>query len=168
MAAALELQLQDLVARSKLRAARERGRDMRPALRSMGQAGVNQTRKRFLDKRAPDGASWKPTRKIGGSTLIASGILLRSISVRDVQADSVAWGTNLVYAATHQFGATIRPKGNYPLRFRLAGGNGQEIRAMKVEIPARPFLGINSENLAEFAQIGLRYVAGPLTDGGGA
>lgn len=164
MAAFQTVTFDDVALRSALKAARARGQDMRPALRTIGQAGVNQTKKRFISKRGPDGSSWKPTRKIGGTTLIASGLLLRSISVRQLVDASVAWGSNRVYAAIHQFGGTIKPVNGKHLKFRV-GGNGGWVSVKSVTIPARPYLGINTADLAEFAAIALRHVGQPLTGG---
>ena len=56
--------------------------------------------------------------------------------------DYVEIGTNLVYAPPHQFGATITPKQAKMLRFF----NGSiPIFAMKVTIPARPYMPIDQQ-----------------------
>lgn len=154
----------DLALRSALKAARARGQDMRPALRAIGQAGVNQTKKRFISKRAPDGSSWKPSRKPGGDTLVKDGYLRDSISARPPSGSSVAWGPNLKYAAIHQFGGTIKPVNGKYLRFRI-GGAGGYVSVKSVTIPARPYLGINTDDLAQFAGIALRHIGEPLTGG---
>lgn len=56
--------------------------------------------------------------------------------------DQVAVGTNKVYGAVHQFGATIRPKGR-ALVFNLGG---RKVFARSVTIPARPYLGFGAED----------------------
>jgi phage virion morphogenesis protein len=65
--------------------------------------------------------------------LIQSGRLRNSISARR-DGSKVAVGTNLVYAAIHQFGG-------------LAG------RGRGVRIPARPYLGISKADEAEIERI---------------
>jgi hypothetical protein len=50
-------------------------------------------------------------------------------------------GANRQYAATHQFGATIRAKNKKALTVPIADGS---LRLLKqVTIPARPFLGLS-------------------------
>jgi phage virion morphogenesis protein len=69
-------------------------------------------------------------RRIGGKRiLIDSGNLASSIT-KSATNDSVTVGTDSLYAAIHQYGG-------------MAG------RARKVEIPARPFLLVQDEDLAE-------------------
>lgn len=46
-------------------------------------------------------------------------------------------GTNLIYAAIHEFGGVIRPINGPFLVFEI---DGQVIRARKVTIPARPYM----------------------------
>lgn len=148
-----------------LRAARARGQDLRPALRAMGAAGVAQTRRRFVTKRAPDGSTWRPTDKPTGETMIESGLLLRSIAAQPPTETSVEWGSNRVYAAQRQLGGTIRAKNGGYLRFRV-GGNGGWVARKEVTQPARPYLGVNAEDMAAFGQIGLRHLGGPLVGEG--
>lgn len=72
-----------------------------------------------------------------GQPLRDTGRLNRSI-VANPDKTGVTIGTNVKYARTHQFGATIRPRAKKVLAF--PGPNGQMIFAKKVAIPARPFL----------------------------
>ena len=108
---------------------------------------------RFKDERGPDGQRWKPSQRAieeGGLTLTDRGHLRQSITAAS-DATSALAGTNLVYAAIHQFGGTIRAKGN------AAGGK----RALKtpfgprgsVTMPARPFLGFSPVDVAEIDAI---------------
>jgi len=164
MAALIKTTLQDQRVREALTTTLGRARDLRPALRAIGQAGVAQTRKRFVSKRGPDGSAWPKTNKPTGETMIASGLLLRSISARAPEGDSVSWGTNRIYGAQRQFGGEIRPVRAKGLRFRL-GGNGQWVTASKVTQPARPYLGINLQDQVEFSRILLRHIGEPLEGG---
>lgn len=164
MTAKFDVSLDDIGVRRSFAEARARGQDMRPAYRAMGQASVAQTRRRFLNSRAPDGSTWKPSRKASGQTLIGKGLLLRSVSARAPTHDGVVVGSNRIYAGVHQDGAIIRAKTAKGLRFRV-GSNGGWVVRRQIEIPARPYLGANDEDKAEFAAIGLRHVADPLLRG---
>lgn len=147
-------------------AAAARGQDMRPALRSMGQAGVAQTKKRFITKRAPDGSAWKRTDKplSKGTTMDQDGYLKRSIAAQQPSQTAVEWGSNRIYAAMRQLGGIIRARAGGALRFRV-GGNGAWVMVKEVRQHARPYLGVNDQDMAEFGAIGLRHIAEPLVGG---
>lgn len=144
---------------------RERGGDLRPALRSIARAGVASTRRRFLTGTAPDGSPWKKGRKASGQTLIEAGLLLRSIAARPAEAAAVEWGSNRVYAGIHQTGGTIRPKNGKVLRFKVAGGF---VSAKSVTLPARPYLGVSAADAEQFGAIALRHIAGDAAGGASA
>lgn len=78
---------------------------------------------------------------IQDNDLIDTGTLLRSIHSEVVESGrervTVAVGTNLEYAAVHEFGATITPKRAQFLHFTV---NGEEVFTKSVTIPARPYL----------------------------
>ena len=64
-------------------------------------------------------------------------------------------GTNLVYAATHQFGASgrvIRAKNKPYLAFEYHGRTIRK-KQVTVNIPARPFLGISDEDRQEIKSL---------------
>lgn len=93
----------------------------RPLLAAIGNELVTSVSRRFETGTAPDGSRWPESlraRLTGGQTLIKSGRLRDSIAETGPQltARSVEVGTNVVYAAIHQFGGTI---------------------------PARPYLGLS-------------------------
>lgn len=123
-------------------------------LESMVAAGESQTRRRIESERqAPTGEPWQnwstsyaETRHSGQSLLIATGSLLDSIT-SFVDAQTAGWGTNKVYAAIHQLG------GKPSMRPGPAG------------IPARPFMGLSEDNLAEMDSIIDDYVDGLLFGG---
>lgn len=74
----------------------------------------------------------------GGALNVRTGLLRRSISQRTDQTSLVATiGTNVEYAAIHEFGGEIRPKNAKALRFKIGD---QWIMAKVVRMPARPFL----------------------------
>lgn len=130
----------DLGGIERLRERLERlaGLDMSGLLEAIGAEVESQTRRRIEEeKRGPDGTRWPAwskgyaaTRHKGHSLLIGEGNLLDSIQYV-VSGDQVEVGTNLVYAAIHQFGGAE------------AGMN----------IPARPYLGLSDDNLDDLAAI---------------
>lgn len=110
------------------------------------------TVERFAAQTSPSGDRWTPSIRAaqeGGKTLTKSAVLKNSINA---QSDSTgaAVGTNLVYAATHQFGdeRTIRAKNSKYLRFKISG-RWVSVPSVRVNIPARPFLGISEDDESE-------------------
>lgn len=104
---------------------------------------------RFDKQQAPDGTRWRPSiraRADGGKTLIRSSALRNSIHAAS-DGSGAAVGTNLIYAATHQFGdeRTIKAKNGKYLRFKV-GGRWVSKESVRIRIPARPFLGISEED----------------------
>lgn len=124
-------------------------------LAPMGMALVKGTERRFRGAVDPDGGAWKALLpayaaiKRGPGILRASGMLMRSIHAK-VGADQVEVGSGRIYARVHQLGAVIVPKNARFLRFRLAGGF---VRALKVTIPSRRFLGIDAQDEQEIGDV---------------
>ena len=98
---------------------------------AVGEAWVSSTKERFEDGEGPDGEPWKVSKRAeeeGGQTLVDDKILKGSIS-SEYSASTVAVGSNNdVYAAIHQFG-------------------GEDVDMPEIE--ARPFVGINEEDIEE-------------------
>lgn len=124
---------------------------------SIAEAVRESTVERFRTEKGPDGKKWQQSIRAaqdGGITLVKSAGLKNSIkSVAD--ASGFAVGTNKIYASTHQLGAknrriTIRAKTSKGLVFQV---DGKWIRkkqvTVKVNIPARPFLGLSDEDMQE-------------------
>lgn len=138
------------------------GGDLRPTLRAIGARLVANTLQRFEDQRGPDGVPWKRSRRAvqqNGQTLVDTGRLRTSITFRAADA-SVEVGTNVVYAAIHQFGGTIRPKKGKFLKFRVPGGGFRQVRS--VTLPARPFIGFSAEDREDVADIVARHLRAAL------
>lgn len=113
--------------------------DTTPIMRAIGTGLVTSTQDRFEDEVDPDGAAWAPLNPDYLATKRGAGILRESamrgglqgsITYRAGRTD-VAVGTNKVYGAIHQFGGDIQS--------RL-------VKTRSVTIPARPYLGISSED----------------------
>ncbi len=117
-------------------------------LDAVGTEVESQTRRRIAEERqAPEGtpwAAWSPryaaTRHGGHSLLQAEGGLLDSIQY-SVAGDTVEVGSNLIYAAIHQFG-------------------GAEVG--KPQLPARPYLGLSPDNLADLGRLVDEWAAGQM------
>ncbi|WP_377066988.1 phage virion morphogenesis protein [Roseovarius ramblicola] len=126
-----------------------RATDMTPLMRRIGNVLETSVSERFEQSKGPDGGPWPVSiraREEGGQTLIDSARLRDSI-VTEVEPRAVEIGSSLDYAATHQFGATIKPRDAKALAFRLPGG--QFVTVGQVEIPARPFLGFDARDEAD-------------------
>lgn len=113
-------------------------------LKGLGAKVEAQTRLRIADqKTSPEGDAWKPwsedyakTRNSGQSLLQGEGHLLDSIQFV-VGADSVEVGSNLIYAAIHQF-----------------GGEAVDMP----EIVARPYLGLSSQDTQDLERVQKRWL----------
>lgn len=145
--------------------------DLTPLMDDFGNYLEGSVLENFENERAPDGTPWAPSlrKKVeGGKTLTKSG-QLRDSRTHVAGSDFVEVGTNKIYAGTHQDGATIRAKTAAGLRFQLPGGLGFR-RVMEVEIPARPFLGLSSEDETELVALAEDYARDALgqSSGGGA
>ncbi|ADD28714.1 phage virion morphogenesis protein [Meiothermus ruber] len=111
--------------------------------KNLGQAALNQIDESFAGQKDPWDRPWKPSARAeatGGQTLRKTARLQRSMtskSALQTEPEGFEVGTNVVYAATHQYGATITPQQKKALRFKM----GQRwVQAQKVQIPARPFI----------------------------
>lgn len=119
--------------------------DLTPAMDRIGAAVAEDVRRRFEEGQGPDRSPWPSSlraRLQGGRTLVDSGRLAASIT-HEPASRSVRVGTNVLNAAIHQFGGTIAAKAGGRLKFRLA--DGSFVSPISVNIPARPFLGIDDE-----------------------
>lgn len=86
-------------------------------------------------------------------TLVVSGKLRGSLkrggtgNISVVTPQEVAFGSNVVYAVIHLFGATIQSTG-VPLIHK--SGRGWLPIGSRINIPARPFMGFTEEMLEDF------------------
>ena len=131
--------------------------DTAPLMRRLGERIQAWTQDRFdaNQQQAPDGTPWaklnpkyaqnKP-RHLQNRKLTLSGHLRKSIRWQLLDSQSVLVGTNVKYAAIHQFGGTIRPKKGKALAF-----GGRFVQS--VTIPARPYLGISEQDNKEIREI---------------
>ncbi|GAB6392738.1 MAG: phage virion morphogenesis protein [Treponematales bacterium] len=134
----------------------------------LGGIGVEmetQTQERFDTQKSPDGDSWKAlaektrayylSKDWGGRSLLAGEGMLKDSVMSEVRDPwSVLVGATMEYAAVHQFGAEIKPKKAKAL---FVPGYG---RLQKVNIPARPYLGVSGEDAKEIEIAVANYLAG--------
>lgn len=123
--------------------------ETRGALNAIAEGLRTSTVERFTEEKSPEGKKWKPSiraREEGGKTLTKTAHLKNSIRAK-VSENGLAVGTNDIRAATHQFGdeRTIRAKNKPYLTFKI-GGQWKRVVSVKVNIPARPFLGISAQD----------------------
>lgn len=151
----LTIQVQGLdTVQNQLRRLAERGTNLTPLLKNMGEQVLNSTQERFESSTDPDGNRWASNSPVTFARLLGSRHTNKSgkINTRGVSrvmskkplilshtlqgstryqlnGQSVMVGTNMVYAKMMHFGGT---KSAFP---HLWG-----------DIPARPFLGISSQD----------------------
>ena len=140
----IKVSVDDAVVRRALDGLQARGEDLTPAMDEIGAALVSSVLDRFERGADPDGTPWTPLRRAleqGGQTLIDSGRLRGSIT-HVAASDRVTVGTNVIYAAIHQFG-------------------GRAGRGHRTVLPSRPFLGLSEGDIDEVRAILIDHVRGP-------
>lgn len=176
----------------KLRMGLPLGGSMLPAMQNMGRVLKTGAQLRFRSTSRPDGAAWEKSFRAkheGGQTLSLSRRLRNSITYT-ATGSSATVGTNVVYAAIHQFGGTVRAKNAQFLSIpvtpaaRAAGsprnmaglhvaqtlkgqfilvndkGVTQFLLRKQVTIPARPFLGVSAGDRVELIGVAERFLQG--------
>lgn len=130
---------------------------------------------------APDGSPWVPlsprtlARKKGTKILRESGALLDTLR-HQVTDDGLDFGTDRPYGAIHQDGGKIEHAArSQQVYFKEKGGvvGNRFVKKSKsnfsqwvthgarsVEMPARPYLGLSSEDEAEILEIVAGYLKG--------
>lgn len=149
----------------------------RPVLASIGEYMLRRTEDRFFAQKDPQGQAWKKLSAITLRTKKHTKILTESGNLRGrivyrLEPGAVVIGTNVVYAAIHQLGGTIRKNVQVRSHWRIMNrAFGKPIparhvmvdsheRKMDLTIPARPFLGVNDDDRQEFEDILTDYLTG--------
>ena len=140
------------------------GQGALPAMRAIARYGKTSTQMRFRDQKGPDGKRWipsKPALERGGQTLRKTNRLFRSIAWRATPGDA-QWGTNVAYAAVHQFGMAKQVQVRQHSRImRVArGGGASTVKRVAVKAHARamlmhqrPYLGFSLYDRSEIYDI---------------
>jgi phage gpG-like protein len=140
-----------------------RGGNLKPGLEDIGQDMVTVTTHAFELQRSPEGVPWPPSaaaKREGRQTLVDRGLrggLMGSFSYVVGEA-GVVYGTNVLHAAFHQLGYTLRP--------RVSQGHWYEQLVKEiVSVPARPFVGGSERDVARWEATLRDYLAGTPTGG---
>jgi len=112
------------------------GQSLKPAFQEIGEYLIQSHEQRFTDQRGPDGQPWEPLsanyrarkKRHSDMILVLNGFLADSFRY-DATDNELEFGTDRVYAAVQQFGLE------------------------KLNIPPRPFLGIDNKDEAEIITI---------------
>jgi phage virion morphogenesis protein len=163
--AAVELGLRDIEGLARILNGATLGPDDRAQLlHDIGAEMVSQTQERFDTQKDPAGNTWKALAQktrdyymqngLGkGSLLVQSGYLRDTVTSQVSDSWSVLVGATMVYAAIHQWGGEIVPK---TAPYLSVPGYG---KLKQVNIPARPYLGVSSQDAADIAAIAQKFVA---------
>ena len=133
--------------------------NMYEPLQAIGALMVASTETRFETGKAPGGASLVESLRAklrGGQTLIETG-RLRSSFTFEVLGQVVRWGTNVIYAAIHQFGGTIVPK-KAGGRLVFKAPDGHLVFAQKVTLPARPYVGVDDNDFTDMREVLVEFL----------
>ncbi|WP_454842810.1 phage virion morphogenesis protein [Pseudomonas hormoni] len=131
--------------------------DLSPPFNDIAEYLHQSTDDRFRQKVAPDGSPWAPlsavtlARKKGTSILREKGTLQDTLR-HQVTSTELAFGTDRPYGAVHQFG---QKKG--------ASGSAKGRPIPWGDIPARPYLGLSSDDETEVMHIIHDYLSQPVT-----
>lgn len=167
--AAIRLDVKDRAVRDGLRRILARVGNLRPALDEIGARLEASTARRFETETDPDGVPWPRSQRAKdeqGQTLTDSGRLRASIA-RHVGNTEVLVGTNVAYAAIHQFGGTTPPRTIRPRNKKALAWPGARHPVGKVEhpgseIPKRSFLGVSSRDRDAILRIIERHLRGAV------
>ena len=163
--ARIRIEVDDEAAVAAVRRLVRRVANPRPAFDEIGSYVVASTIRRFETEAGPGDRPWRKSRRAareGGQTLTDSARLRQSIT-HNVLPDGVEVGTNVIYAAIHQFGGrtpprTIRPKRRKALYFPGAAHPVAKVNHPGSTIPARPFLGIDERDEVAISRIVARHL----------
>lgn len=153
--------LSDAELERQLAALVERGGNLKRPMENIGQDMVSVSTNAFERSQSPDGIPWPPSIAAdeGRRTLIDKGRRGGLMGSFSYQADEagVVYGTNILYAAIHQFGGTIVAKKAKALRFRIGK---RWLQVQKVTIPARSFIGASDRDVKRWEDILVRHLEG--------
>ncbi len=191
------LRIDDADLRRMLDGLEAAGRNLTGLMEQLAAQVEQDVAERFETQTDPDGHPWPPSFRAlaeHGETLTDTARLRQSISSR-VDPTGFAVGTNMVYAAIHQFGGAIhQPERQQTLywhhrgdttnadwqssrtfadwRFAKKGkANYSEthtVKAHDVVMPARPYLGQSERGMAVLAEIARDWLADAAGVGGTA
>lgn len=117
--------------------------DLTPLMGQIGDYLIDSTRSRIDEQQAPDGTPWAPLspgyarrKPKNADRILVLDNILRTTFAYNAGPKALEFGTNRIYAATHQFG--------------------------RGAIPARPFLGLSENDEGEVLALIREYVEAAL------
>ena len=125
----------------------------RPLMQNIGARLTADAQINFRSQSDPTGKPWKPTIR-GGQILRDTGRLRNSITYT-YDDESVSVGTNVIYAAIHNYGGKIKAK-NAPYLAFMVGD--KFVQKKEVTIPQRQFLGIEERQVDKINKAVDRWV----------
>lgn len=157
----INIELEDAQARRAFGRLIANGSDLSPLLRDIGEGLLQSNRRRFDTATAPDGTPWAPLSPVTlarkkrnkDKILVQDGYLRDQLNYQLEGPHTLLVGSSRIYASTHQFGAD---RGQFGLTRRGAP-------VPPGDIPARPFLGLSTEDEREILEIVNDYLAGSIT-----
>lgn len=142
----IKVDIDDKIVLERLAKLQHLGADLRPAFLDIGKYLERSHRQRWDREVSPDGAKWaalspwyQAQKAKNADKILVLNAHLRDTLAPQATARSLKFGSNRVYAAVHQFGAT-------------AGAFGRSKRGRPIpwgDIPPRPFLGVSTDDEAE-------------------
>jgi phage virion morphogenesis protein len=142
--------------------------DMRNILMEIAQKQVSSFQENFRVSGRPP---WEPSQRVkkhGGNTLMLTGRLMKSITIPEVTNTSITFGSNLQYAAIHQFGGDIHmparsenfkrnriTRGPRKGKFKVgtSSGRGFTHGAYTITIPPRPYIVFQPKDIEDAGKI---------------
>lgn len=152
----IEIKIAEDTITAALKAIQSRLSDMTPIMRQIAGIMHDAVEENFSQQGRP---KWKPSGRSlreGGMTLQDTGRLAASITSRSTGNQAIV-GTNVVYAAIHQFGGktpahVIKPKNKKALFWPGAKHPVNFVNHPGSNIPARPFLSLTDKDISTIQQ----------------
>lgn len=134
-----------------------------PVMRAIAEVMADAVEENFAREGRPAWQGLKPNpRRDGGKILQDSGRLAASI-VPSSDNNNAAVGTNVKYAAIHQFGGQTRPHEIRPRNakaLKFGGRYAKKVNHPGSNIPARPFLVLADQDITEIEATMNDYLRG--------
>jgi len=158
----IKIDIQMKLLQERVASIRGRIATKRPFMQSVAGIMLNAVKTNFQAGGRPP---WKPSKRVqekGGQTLIRSGMLLRSLQSRATE-DKALVGTNMPYAAIHQFGGKTKAHVIQARRARALFWPGAKHPVKSVNhpgstIPPRPFLALTDADKQDILAAAKTYL----------
>lgn len=143
----IQIEIDDSKVTQMLQRLIDAGQNPRPALLEVGEDLTESTKRRFETQTAPDGSRWERNspvtikRKGRDQPLTGRGTLMDQINYQITSNDTLDVGSPTIYAAMQQF-----------------GGQKSEFPNLWGDIPARPFVGVSTEDEQSILDTFINYL----------